>query len=103
MSGTTQPPAGLGYLELSSLLGDNQIALQEQPQSKPHHVAMSGGDNRFPVDRPGQQVGRVGIMSLRTAQALEFFTCAQLALLNVGAAGESASSSAENRHVSVRI
>src|SRR5215469_11888226 len=64
---------------------------------------MSSSDNRLPIDRPSQEVGRVGIMRLRSAQTLELFARTQLPLLNICPAGKRAPAAAQYRNIRGRV
>src|SRR5215469_14425854 len=103
MPGATQTAAGLGHLQPSPLLGHNQIAFQQQAESQAHDIAVRGRYNRFPIDRASQKVRRVCVRRLRSAEPLELLTRAQLALLNVSAAGEGAPTSTQNRNIRGRV
>src|ERR1700730_3185911 len=85
-----QAARGFGDLELRALFGDDQVALQHDADGEAQHVAVRGGDHRLPVDRLGQQVGGMRAPALRPAELQELLATTQLALLDVGAARESA-------------
>src|SRR5260370_34858584 len=87
---------GFGALELRALFGDDQVALQHDADGEAQPVAVRGGDHRLPVDRLGQQVGRMRAPALRPAELQEFLTAAQLALLDVGAAREGAAGAVQD-------
>src|SRR5262249_9550433 len=57
----------------------------------------------LPVDRPGEQIAGVGAEPLRPAEPLELLALAELALMDVGAAGEGATATAQDRHVGVGV
>ena len=58
---------------------------------------MHRGDDRLPVDRAGQQIGRIGAPALRPAELFEFVAAAQLALAHIGAARKGAALAVQDR------
>jgi hypothetical protein len=94
-----EPARGLGHLEARSGLGDDHLALEHHAEAEADRETVRRGDHRLPVDRPREEVGRVGAPALRAAVLLQVFVAAQLALVHVGAAREGAAVAAQHRHV----
>src|SRR5215472_1210076 len=89
--------------ETSARRGDNQVTFEHDSQGKPHRITVRRSDHRLPVDRPRQQIGGIGAPALRAAMMLEFLALPELALMNVGAAGKRAATSADDRYLRLRV
>ena len=87
----------LGDLEFRAGFGDDEIAVERDIDRHAEHVAVHGGHDRLPVHRACQDIAGAGALARRAAEPLEFLTAAQLPLLHVGAAGERAAGTAQDR------
>src|SRR5215470_11499297 len=94
---------GFSDLKAGVSLRDDQITLEGDPQTQPHDGAVHGSDHRLPVDGANEQITRVGIGLLRTAEPPEFLRRSHLTFLNIRTAGECFACSAEYRHVCILI
>ena len=65
--GAAEAARGLGHLEFGPRRGDDQVAFEDDAERQTHRIAVRRGDDRLPVDRPGQQIAGIGAPALRPA------------------------------------
>src|SRR5439155_7182790 len=98
-----KPARRLGQLKAGAGGSDDEVAFEREAKPQSQDIAVHRGDDRFPVDRAGEEIGRVGAPALRPAELFEFVAASELALADIGAAAKGAAVAIEDRHLCLGV
>jgi hypothetical protein len=83
---TAEPARCFGDLKTCLAIGNDQVALESDTYTQPHHDPVYGCNDRLRLRQSSEKIGRVSIRLLWTAKSIELRNGSDLSFADVGAA-----------------
>jgi hypothetical protein len=85
-SSTAEPARCFGDLKTCLAIGNDQVALESDTYTQPHHDPVYGCNDRLRLRQSSEKIGRVSIRLLWTAKSIELRNGSDLSFADVGPA-----------------